>query len=223
VFCPSALLASDNLIVNGGFEEPVPVTKPELYYSGQNMGGWLVGGPDRVGLWWDPDNAVEGRQYLDMTRGDTISQVINLRPGRDYSLHFYVFASTDQAQIPQSFKVDVFTQYPADTLANNRVIASPVFAVTYISSSSTGGFKNKWTGYSVDFTAQSRQERFFFRHSTSSDYQWFLVDDISLVELPVPEPSSLTIVGLAIVGFMGVSVNRKQRRRHSCNRVALSC
>lgn len=196
--CTARSLAQENLISNGGFEDPI-AAQPTLFNSGSDMGGWLVGGENRVGLWQDSLNAYDGRQYLQMGEGDLISQVVNLSPGREYTLEFRALSTTDRQLPLLSFQVDV--------MADSRIIANPTFQVSYHSSSSSSGYRHLWQAFQAEFTAQADQERLSFRFGPSST-PWFIIDGVSLVEIPVPEPSSLALVGMAVLGLVARRFNR---------------
>jgi hypothetical protein len=201
-----AALASDNLLVNGGFESPPPFVQPERFYSGRDLGGWLVGGEvdQYVSLNWDPLNAVDGNQYLYMSdgAGGHISQAVNLQVGRQYTFEFHVFSdSTDFHNLPQ-YEVDVVSEYPADTLQYSRVLANPTFTAKYNPVTSPAPLF-QWTTFAFDFTAQANQERL----SIHSPGYYFLIDAISIVEVPVPEPSSLVLV---VFGLGGLHWSRRR-------------
>jgi hypothetical protein len=92
-----------NLVVNGGFEDPV-VQKGgySTYATGQSFGGWQVVGTGSVspisgdyaqgGVRF---NAHEGKQWLDMTgpmsnQAAGVQQTVKTEPGKAYELAFWV-------------------------------------------------------------------------------------------------------------------------------------
>jgi hypothetical protein len=200
--------ASTNLIANGNFENPQAVGTPEKLLPGANVGGWLVGGEgaDHVYLYYDPTpqlaggSGIEGYQHVQIKNserdGGYLSQVVDLAQGSTYELSFYV-GSADPDNNPS--QLDISSQFPVDTLQNTYPIGS-------VPIPSTGGIGIKhWRQQLLSFTAQAAQERLVFRNDSSG---YLLLDDVSLIFV-VPEPSSLALVGLAVVMF-----SRNFRARH---------
>ena len=193
---------ANNVISNGGFENPQAVGNPQKLLPGDNQGGWLVGGTgaDHVYLYYDPTpqlaggSGIEGYQYAQIKNsgrdGGYLFQAINLVPGLNYELSFYV-GSADPDN--SSSQLDILSYYPADTLLNSYIIGNvPV--------PSTGGIGIKhWRHQILSFTAQAAQERLIFRNDSSG---YLLLDDVNLLAA-VPEPTTLVVAGLCLAVVAG--------------------
>jgi hypothetical protein len=200
-----APLASGNLITDGGFENHQAVDVPERYFAGSAFGGWLVGGQgsDHVDLWYDPLNAIEGNQYLEMIQsGGDVSQVVGFQVGHAYELHIigsaiYTYGAS---------RIDIVASYPADTLLNNSVVGSAVVP----ENPQVPDFAPPltWHEYQFTFAAQAAQERLFFRNGSTGH---LLIDNIRLTDVTVPEPSSIALVSVAAFG-LGVRLVYRGRR-----------
>jgi hypothetical protein len=210
-------LASENLITNGGFE--TYQIGRRAYYPGEDMAGWLVGDepPDSVSHEWSPgDWAYDGNLYVELNRlGGSISQAVSLDPGRSYTLRFFaaIGHEPDFAIHSQPSELDVVSYYPADTLQNSRIIANAMIEPGSWISPAPFGWKPSWQEYLVTFEAISTDERLLFRRDVTFPGRIVMIDSVSLVDTPVPEPSTLTLVGPAAFGLLIAAFNHRVNRR----------
>ncbi|OGG07158.1 hypothetical protein A3D05_03520 [Candidatus Gottesmanbacteria bacterium RIFCSPHIGHO2_02_FULL_40_24] len=88
---------SDNIVINGSFEEPVVSGSYDTYYSGDTFGNWTVEGGsidimsvDHIsGSYWQ---AADGLQSVDLTgtnnTAGAIFQVLDTTIGQSYTISF---------------------------------------------------------------------------------------------------------------------------------------
>jgi choice-of-anchor C domain-containing protein len=197
-----------NLIINGGFEDPV-IPDAALYgeygtdpstatgYYGPTIPGWTIvsGNVDVVtaGLW----AAYEGNQSLDLNGlvAGEISESFATDAGESYTLSF-AYANDP---------------YGASAEAELSVTGtSLVYSDTITHGGSTFGDMD-YDLYSTTFTADSTSTTLDFASVTPGAFGLEL-DAVSVTgNAAVPEPSSFTLAGIAGVTCLGVTLGRRKR------------
>jgi hypothetical protein len=186
----TASQATENLITNGSFE--VPHACNCRLGPGADLGGWQIDGPAgyTVTPFWEYPYTIEGFQDLYLKPGGSISQALPSNDGY-YELRGYAGASWDTG--PTNLEVS-----SASRVVGSMIVPAPRppnFTVPFY-----------WYEFEFEFFAQAN-ERLTLRAFGPT----VILDDLKLVEVPVPEPSSLALVGLAIIGLTGRGFNRRRR------------
>jgi len=188
------LLASANLVLDGGFETPV-VDSPNGFVgvdSHGTIGAWTVtaGNVDLVGNYW---TAAEGKQSVDLS-GDlngTIMQSIAVTPGT-YLLTFNLSGNPDggaDTKLLQVYFGDMTQMFSYGTGANSR------------------GSMN-WASESWSFDVLTGgPTALIFREANDSDTPYGAVlDNVSLTAFSpaaVPEPTTLVTGAMLLLPLCG--------------------
>lgn len=202
-----AFSSGQNLIQNGGFEDPVlnpfedrrPVGSFNSWSVGHLFGG--AAGVDIVSstYFWP---AVSGTQSLDLvsdyiTTGNYLRQDIATTIGQTYRLGFWYANNPGTPSAAAHYVV----KDASNTLLDN--------AITH--SGSTPANMN-WQFVQADFTALATTTSIMFVHySPSPASSAIALDDVSVVA--VPEPASAAL-GLAFLTILGLS--------HRCRRASVA-
>ena len=189
-----------NLLVDGGFENPVPTGTAQSYDVGASIGAWSVVGTGNplhsVALIQNGYSeeggtlaftAYEGVQSLDLTgaswRGyNGVSQTVATNVGTAYELRFHVGNQTSNS-----------INYP---------LASAIEVL--VDGTSMGSFVNgdndvadlNWKEFSLTFNAASTSTTIAFMNVTGSADNMAGLDAVSLVEAPEPTSAALLFGGL---------------------------
>ncbi len=201
-----ALPASANLIVNGGFEEPAtgaPIGGGNgwAYYDAENINGW---NGDNLELWIgrNPD-AYEGDYHAELNAHGangssseaatawSITQTFNTVANQSYNLFFaYSARRGTEEESSEAFRVSIEGATETfDYVINDHTTAGWLtFAESFIAAG---------TSATLTFTSIFPESR------TVGNF----LDD---VRVTVPEPSSIAILALGLVG-LGISRKRTNK------------
>lgn len=189
---PSWAQVGDNLIVNGGFEDPVLEAQAYLSFEdGSSLGGWTVSNNDEDGYggvvlirnWWQP---AEGNQSLGLkisSSNGRISQDIATEIDMVYMLTFRLAGDPDMW--PRARNMEVCW--------DGQVAQTYTFDVTDCTRSDM-----RWTYYELVLpTATSELTTLSFA-ATDYYYSGPALDDVCLYALHsnAPEPASLSLLVL---------------------------
>ncbi|MBI3745680.1 MAG: choice-of-anchor C family protein [Chloroflexi bacterium] len=197
----AAALSSPELIVNGGFEQPIAGSDFTEIVPGTGLTGWTInsGSIDMISTHWA---SFEGAQSVDLNgnAAGTISQTFATTPGAQYQLTFQYSANPDG---PPDAKT-------ASVLVNGTVIDSV--------SHPKGGYLTTtaprtiaWTPASVIFTAPAATTTLTFQSTSSTSYG-IVLDAVSVVPTGVStlSPAAAPLLQTAASGSPGGIAGRLQ-------------
>jgi len=193
------------LITNGSFEAPVvPVGSFKNFASGSSLiTGWTVVGPGASiinGTFFQECcsfPAEDGSQWLDLTGDGTnsiggVEQTVATTAGTQYTLSFWVGNIFDPAGI-----------FGTTSTVNVRLggIAGASLG-TFTNSSTTTGTQ-VWKLFNINFTATGASATLDFLNADPSNDNSNGLDNVSLTANAngVPDPGTLSLVGLGIIGL----------------------
>ena len=200
----SALRASPNLIVNGGFEDPaVGAGGFQNFAGGTSFTGWDVGlGGIDVHHTLD-FTAFEGGQFVDLSgavNAGSITQMVPTTIGQTYTLSFAYAGHPFHPYVGNAF-----AEVEWDGLVIATVDRPPA------PSNGSGGFAmNYLTG---TFTVTATQTLTALTFESLSPNGGILLDAVSLVPgaAAIPEPAELGL-GAGVLA-LGLAVWRRRRRK----------
>jgi len=187
--------AQSDILVNGGFEQPT--TSGDLFIPAgdPSLVGWAIvsGSIDVVsntGSWLP----FAGAQSLDLDghSGGTIEQVFATTAGATYVLSFE-YANNPAGQ----------------PWANVSVLGAAALLSQDISHSTSTGADMDWTHFVESFTADSAATTPRFASLDGPSSFWGIaLDAVSVSPIPVPEPSTLALLGF---GLAGIRFSRRKK------------
>lgn len=186
-----------NLLTNGSFETPAYTAPGDYFFASGStqITGWTAIGPGETQLSHHP-TCTEGEQCVDLTgiygydkglQSDAVQTVI----GTTYRLSF------DLGNV-------IAPGFGSSTISVRINDRAPVLFTNVIGVDPSGF---EWESMSMDWTADTDTVRFTFlgaANGSLSNDAGILLDNVSLVAIPVPEPetSSLLLAGLFLVGLL---------------------
>lgn len=191
LFC-AAPMAQANLVTNGGFDVSVP--------SNGTGGGWTATGNDFNGGWRATGGNAGGYFIINAAGAagsdPAIEQLLSgLTIGEtylvsgDFTNRYGCCGAVGSTAL--SFGVDIA---PGGQLTQ---LAYP------------GSYPN-WYSFSTAFTATQTSHTVRFTAERNGSDVEYAIDNISVVA-QVPEPATLTLVGLALLALTGLNMRRRQR------------
>jgi hypothetical protein len=223
-----AVPASANFIANGSFEDPVipsgATPKYIQFNAGSSIGGtWTVGGTDvllirtnytesKAGGGTLHFNAYDGDNVLDLTGhgntglGDSVAQLnIATKVGQSYELSFALGYLNGGSGTPYPTNAAAIMYLGIDNGPETQYSNSTPSSLD----TSTQRYVN-YKSFNQVFTATSTMTSISFRNGTLAT-NFVGLDNVSLVA--VPEPASLALGGIGLLGVGAFSLVRRFRSR----------
>ncbi len=195
-------------IINGSFETPVVPSSSFINYGGGSTAitGWTVVGVEtsvvnttftQSGITFQ---AQSGNQWADMagvtsnSNSSGLRQIVATVPGQLYNLEFYVGSATGGG---------VFFPATVDLSIDGGA------RVSYFNPTGPSDALN-WMHFSVPFTATSAATSLTFFNGSAANNFISALDNVTLEAAPVPEPSTLALLGTVTIGLLGWAVKAKR-------------
>ena len=186
--------AHANLIINGGFEDPV-VVDSSLHYehrNGSELTGWTLYSTYRGTVQFNSlyDLVSEGNQAVQIeVGGDWISQTFATVVGQSYLL---------------SYDLSAYNGF--DNIGVLNVSVGTAFETL---TGTAGGYSHQTLSFAADSLATTL--KFENAYPTSDWYNYPHLDNVSVTAaVPEPETYALMLTGLGIMGW----VVRRKKREH---------
>jgi hypothetical protein len=206
VLCLTGPIAKANLIVNGGFEQPVLGTGVFFQNETTSFLGWTVA-PNNVDIvnptvgWGAP--AAEGNQVLDLVgygaTGGIASTSFATTIGTKY---FFGFAYANNLGFPGAS-----ASYNVFDASNNSLLGGTVSHSTSV----TGNLN--WNFVTSSFVADSTTSNLQFTEILGGNNAGILLDAVEVSAVPEPSTWAMMILGFLGVGFMAYRRNNKAMMR----------
>ncbi len=192
VSAQSCTTMAGNLVANCSFENPGPSSFPNVDML-DALPGWSVGGGafERWSNGFSGFTSKDGVAHLELDSnwGNTsIWQVITTVVGQAYTVNFSAAHRPDG----QFSQIQFLVGPQSD---GNIVFTTPQMTAGY-----------QWMDYEASFVATGTSTEIVFRSKGTSNSYGDHIDNISVTA--VPEPTSLVLVGL---GLLGVAVRARRR------------
>jgi hypothetical protein len=187
----AAIPAHANLLVDGGFEQPVIATGSYSIFTASP--GW-VGAPDIEIQNHIAGSPFEGNQFveLDTTRNSSMYQDFTSQTGAHYTIHFQY--SPRPGVAASSNGIEFYW--------NGMLFGS--FAFNGIGNSDT-----MWNGFDFTAIATGSTSRVEFRAIGASDSVGGYIDNVSVAA--VPEPETLPMLALGLIAAVGAGAARRRK------------